>query len=81
MSPAEDRDDPIHTLDQSFNSIAELIDHYMEDGKTLQMPRDISDNNPEEGDIFLLNPIKRNIFIQKPHKNENLYVTYTGDVV
>jgi hypothetical protein len=82
MSPDEDPNDPIHTLDQSFNSIGELIDHYMQDGKTLQMPRDVpQDGDKEDGDIKILNPIKRNIFIQKPYKTENLYVAYNGDVV
>jgi len=72
MSPTEDAENPIHTLDKSFDSIAEMIEHYMQDDRTLQMPRDVTDH--EEGDIKISNPIKRNIFIQKSYKNENLYV-------
>lgn len=73
MSPGEDAENPIHTLDKSFESIAELIEHYLQDDRTLQMPRD-KNLDHEEGDIKISNPIKRNIFIQKPVTRLNEYV-------
>ena len=66
MSPNEDADDPIHTLDKSFSSIQELVDFYIQDERILQMPRGHSE--ADEGSIKISNPIKRNIFISKPQR-------------